>query len=238
MPEGSRFSLDEMETFEGERSVLPVTMPVLIETQSMFVVATEVAPIRPSGKMTDERRAAIAGAEMRFGKRRNGSVSALERIFKRLRYHCKQFRAAAFVSDMKHIYGSQPRRYFGDGVPHIKISSRRKRDQTNPLKFINLTNAMIRDLTGRMRRESWLASKKLKYLRFQMCVFTAFRNFIRRKTNRHPETPAMVLGFLPRPIAFAELLTWRQDWRANSIHPLTNESATVEDVRSGRHQVA
>ena len=47
-----------------------------------------------------------------------------------------------------------------------------------------------RDLNGRLRRESWLVSKARRYLRLQLHVFTAYRNFIRRRINRKPAPPS------------------------------------------------
>ena len=63
------------------------------------------------------------------------------------------------------------RRYLGSRAAHERISSKEPRDQRNPLKHINLTNAMARDLNGRLRRESWLVSKARRYLRMQLHVW-------------------------------------------------------------------
>lgn len=239
MPWDSRFTLDEMETFEGERAVLPVTVPILVETNSMYVIATDVAPIKPSGKMNAERRKAIQKTELRRGPRKDWSVHALTRVFRRLRFFCRgqdpsQFH---FTSDKKHVYARLLRRFLGPHIPHTTISSQQRRDQSNPLRHINLTNAMARDLAGRLRRESWLVSKARRYLRLQLHVFAAFRNFIRRRVNREQPTPAQILGFLPRPATFEELLSWRQDWKWRSIHPLSIGERSIAEIR-GREMAA
>jgi transposase-like protein len=229
--EGSRFMLDEMETFEGERAVLPVTVPVLIETNSMFVIATDVATIKPSGRMSDDRREAIQRAEERHGPREDRSANALARTFRRLRWFCKNVKTVEFSSDKKHMYSRLLRKFFGSEAIHLQTSSKRKRDQTNPLRHINLTNAMARDLNGRLRRESWLVSKKRRYLRLQLHVFAAYRNFIRRRVNRETPTPAQLLGFVKRPVTFDEMLSWRQDWQGCSIHPFGSWTQSIEEVR-------
>lgn len=232
--EGSVFGLDEMETFETERAVLPVTVPILIETRSMFVIATDVAPIRPSGKLNAARRAAIAKAETRYGRRPNWSRQAVERTFKRLAAHTKHVDTIEFVSDKKHLYGQLLAKWFtnrGKQVVHRLVSSRRKRDQTNPLRHSNLTNAMARDLVGRLRRESWLVSKRRRFLRLQLYVFAAYRNFVRRRINRETPTPAEALGFSKRALTFEELLTWRQDWKGRSIHPIALRTESVAELR-------
>ena len=221
-----------METFEGQRAVLPVTVPILIESRSMYVVATDVATIRPSGQMSDDRRQAIARAEETQGRREDRSKNALSRTFRRLRVLTQEVGVLNLTSDRKYLYSQLLRKFFGDNTNHVTISSKRKRDQTNPLKHINLTNAMARDLCGRLRRESWLVSKARRYLRLQLHVFAAYRNFIRRRINRAPETPAQRLGFLPCAATFEDLLTWRQDWKLSSIHPMAKRAESVAEVRA------
>ena len=85
--------------------------------------------------------------------------------------------------------------------------------------------------SGRLRRESWLVSKARRYLRLQLYVFAAYRNFIRRRVNAKQPTPAELLGFLRRPARFEELLSWRQDWRWRSIHPLARWQESIAEVR-------
>ena len=236
---GARFMLDEMETFEGERAVLPVTVPVLIETRSMYVIASDVATIRPSGQMSKERREAIQRSEEQIGRREDRSKSALQRTFRRLRFFTRKIEVVDFASDKKHMYSSLLRSFFAEKATHKKVSSKLKRDQQfNPLRHINLTNAMARDLCGRLRRESWLVSKARRYLRLQLHVFAAYRNFIRRRINRQQGTPAEALGFLWRTAAFEDLLTWRQDWRLQSIHPLARREESVAEARDGAAAMA
>ena len=229
--DGCEFMLDEMETFEGERAVLPVTVPVLIETGSMFVIATDVATIKPSGRMSKDRREAIRKAEEQHGPREDRSANALSRTFRRMRFFCSKVSTVRFSSDKKHMYRRLLRRFFGPHAIHRLTSSKQQRDQTNPLRHINLTNAMARDLNGRLRRESWLVSKQRRYLRLQLHVFTAYRNFIRRRINRERPTPAQLLGFVKRAATFDELLGWRQDWRGRSIHPMGWWTDSIEEVR-------
>ena len=159
-------------------------------------------------------------------------MNALARTFRRMRFFCKNVASVDFTSDKKHAYARLLRTSFGAAVMHTRISSKRKRDHTNPLWRINLTNAMARDLCGRLRRESWLCSKARRYLRLQLHVFAAYRNFIRRRTNREATSPAQELGFARRRMRFEELLTWRQDWRDRSIHPFARRSQLIEEVAS------
>ncbi|MHC5064530.1 MAG: hypothetical protein ACYTG5_11225, partial [Planctomycetota bacterium] len=89
-PEGCSFQMDEMESFEQERTVLPLTIPVLIEQESMFVVDARSAPIRPSGKMSKKRRTAINRREEAEGARRNESRACLKRVLREGAKFCKK----------------------------------------------------------------------------------------------------------------------------------------------------
>lgn len=88
-PEESQFLLDEMESFEDNRRTRPVTIPVLVEKNSYFVVGSDCAPIRPRGRMTPERRRAIAEDELRFGRRQDRSIPCLENLLGRLVPHVR-----------------------------------------------------------------------------------------------------------------------------------------------------
>jgi hypothetical protein len=90
------------------------------------------------------------------------------------------------------------------------------------LFLVNLTEAMSRDYNGRLRRRTWLCSKQGNYLREQLHLLVAFRNYIRPRTRKPRErrvTPATRLGFARRRLGFADCLSWRQDWGDLSIRP-------------------
>ena len=82
---------------------------------------------------------------------------------------------------------------------------------------------MSRDNNGRLRRRSWLVSKRRRYLHAQMQLFTVYRNYVRQRFNRDrpPATPAQRLALLPRRLRGEEVLAWRQDWGPRSIHPMS-----------------
>ena len=87
---------------------------------------------------------------------------------------------------------------------------------------------MARDLMGRLRRESWLVSKRRRWLDVALHVFIAYRNYVRRRVNPEEESPAQRLGFVPRRMSWGELLSWRQTDGPRSIHPLARRSESVE----------
>jgi hypothetical protein len=107
------------------------------------------------------------------------------------------------------------------------------RNTHNPLFPINTTLAMTRDNCGRLRRRSWLVTKKAERLQNHLHIFIIYRNYVRRRFNRDKETdtPAKFLGLLPRNLHRCEVLAWRQDWGDRSIHPMSRHgSHTVRDT--------
>ena len=92
-------------------------------------------------------------------------------------------------------------------------------------------NAMARYLTGRLRRRSWLASKRYRYLNLQLEVFMVYKNFVRPRFNGEKETPAMVLRFTHDRFSHTDLTSWRQDWGWFSPHPL-GRGRSIRAVRA------
>lgn len=230
LPSTSSFQLDEFETFEGERNTRPLSVPMLIEKDSRYIIWSESATIRPRGRMSEARRRAILKSEMRYGKRRDCSRRGTARTLRRGAAIAGRMKIVTLFSDEKSTYPKLARESFGaNRLQHLQTNSKRVRDIFNPLFPINNTEAMGRDNMGRLRRESWLASKKRRYLDLALQVWMAYRNYVRRRFNYDKKSPAQRLGFVDRRMSPGQLLTWRQDWGRKSIHPLSRSSETVED---------
>ena len=179
------------------------------------------APIRPRGKMTPARRKAIATDEQRFGARKDESRSAIRRALAAGAHLAKGLRRVLLATDEKSSYPGLARAAFGKArLEHQQTNSKLARMTWNPLFPINHTEAMVRDLMGRLRRQSWLTSKKGWCLNLHLQLFMAYRNYVRRRFNRDEKSPAQLLGYVDRRMKPTELLTWRQDWGERSIHPL------------------
>ena len=229
LPSSSCFQFDEFETFEGERNTRPLSVPMLIEKDSRYVIWSESATIRPRGRMSEARRLAIAKSEMRYGKRRDRSRRGCARTLRRGAAIAGRMGVVTLFSDEKSTYPKLAREAFGaNRLQHLKTSSKRERDIFNPLFPINNSEAIVRDNMGRFRRESWLVSKKGRYLDLGLQIWMAYRNYVRRRFNYDEQSPAQRLGFVDRRMSPEQLLTWRQDWGRQSIHPLSRGSETVE----------
>jgi len=217
------FLLDEMETFEHS-SILRLTVPVLIERQSLAILAVDVAPIRRVPRRGSARQRWLVRHELEHGKRPDRSRASVSKVLGRFR-RLLGGKPARLITDEKALYAALLRRVVPEGVTHETVSAELARTTHNPLFPINLTDAMLRDNNGRMRRRTWLVSKERRYLLAQLELFTAYRNWHRLRANRDdpPRTPGVVLGLAERAFRIDELLAWRQDWRDRSIHPTSRD---------------
>ena len=239
LPATAKLQSDELETYEDRRNTRPLTVPILIEATSRYVVWAESAPIRPSGRMTEKRRAAIARDERKYGPRKNLSVRAIERALRRGAEISGMLGRIDLSTDEKQNYPRLAAKVFGlSRLAHSRTSSKLARDTKNPLFPINNTEAMVRDHLGRLRRESWLASKRRRYLDLGLALWTVNRNFVRRRFNTTRESAAEFLGFVRRRLTPGEVFSWRQDWGRRSVHPLAWNHTSIEEwgfgARAGR----
>src|SRR5262249_37711225 len=171
------------------------------------------------------RDRAMLEDELRFGRRRDQSRWRLRRTFRRGADLARNLSRIILETDKKASYVGLATQAFGRSrLVHRLTSSKPARTIANPafpLFPINHAEAMARDLTGRLRRESWLVSKKRRYLDLGLQVFLAYRNYVRRRFNFDDLSPAARLGFVSRRLTETEVLSWRQDWAERSIHPLS-----------------
>jgi hypothetical protein len=238
LPPGSVLQLDELETYEGMRTLRPLTVPVLIEKHSRFIIWAESAPIPARHRKT--RHGKTRCEELRRkGRRRDGSRRACRRTLGRGAALAGDLKTLVIETDEKRTYPSLLREVFGGHrIVHDTTKSTRKRDVSNPLFPINQTEALARDLMGRLRRQSWLASKKRRYLDLALALFIAWRNLVRRRFNHDEGSPAQFLKFAPRRMTEEELCSWRQDWGRRSIHPLAWNAESIERCEERRPRPA
>lgn len=219
LPGRRTFLFDEIESYE-QRAINPVTVPVLIDQDSMLVVDVRTAPIRRVARRGSRAHRRLQRHEQHHGRRRDLGRRCVERSLGRFQ-RLLDGQPAVLVTDQKALYASVCRRRFGPQCEHHRFPGRAPRTVFNPLFRINLTDAMLRDNNGRLRRRTWLVSKTAWCLALQLAVFQAYRNWHRPRTNGDDPglTPGVRLGLVRRRLSMAELLGWRQDWRQRSIHP-------------------
>ena len=176
--------------------------------------------------MTKARIAAIAAAERDLGPRVDRSRVVCKWAFRaaaRLRPRCS---SVVLRTDEKSTYPGIARRAFrGKRVGHLRTKSVLPRTEANPLFPINHTEAIMRDLIGRVRRESWLVSKRRAFLNLHLPLYAAWRNWVRPRFNFDEHSPGELAGFAPRRLLPRELVGWRQDWGGLSPCPFKGPEA-------------
>lgn len=206
------FQLDELETYEHRRRLQPLTVPVLIQRSSYFVVHAEVAPLPCRGGLREKERKRRARLEALHGKRRSGSRRAVETCFERLADVLGPRSREIVQTDRKSTYRGCIRRALGPRVGHETTDSRRERTRENPLFPINHTLAQMRDNVSRLVRRTWAASKQAARLEHHLWLWICWRNYVRGITNKAPRiTPGMIVGATHKQLRREELLRWCVD---------------------------
>lgn len=204
------FMLDELESFEANR-YQPLTVPVLIEPKTFFLIASAVGPLRRKGRMTEEQRRRRAAHEARYGRRPSESADAVRAVLSRLRQCARPQGSVVLLSDHKPLYERLGRRLFGSRFVWEPHAASARRDRANPLFPINHTNARLRHFLARLRRRTWCVSKRRRGLRQHLEIAALWMNWCRGITNHTKTTPAQALGLAPRPYREEEVLAWRED---------------------------
>jgi hypothetical protein len=204
------FLFDELETYEEHRTQKPVTVPVLIERESGFVIDAQVGALAPRSKLAPKR----APASPPRVPRRSESQHVVRAVFEQLRSLTRKQPALCVLTDKKPSYVRILRELFrapdACRCVHRRTPSTRMRDTRNPLWPINHTLARLRDNLSRLVRETWAAAKQRRWLAAHLAIWICYRNYVRGQTNRlHRITPAMALGLQRRPWSPRKLLAWK-----------------------------
>ncbi len=210
---GGFFSLDELETYEHNRRLKPVTMPVLIHTDTRFIVHLEVGQLPARGGLQggDLKR------KQQQGPRPSESTIMVRRCFESLKANHDPQQLLQLVTDQKRTYKPEVRALFAGRIAaHATESSKRARNVSNPLFPINHTLATLRDHVSRLVRRTWAASKQRSQLLHHAWIFAVWKNYARGVTNlRWRSTPAMALRLCDRKLQASDLLRWR--WPRRSL---------------------
>jgi transposase-like protein len=207
---GGTFQLDELETFEHSRRLKPVTVPVLIERKSYFVLHAACAPLPARGRLSPAYQRKKQAMEEVSGKRKSGSVAVVRESLDCLARVHWGYGPVWVETDRKTSYSTNLERIFGGRLRHARHSSTAARNYGNPLFPINHTLAMMRDGVSRLVRRTWAAAKFRERLATHLWIWIAYRNYVRGITNRARDTtPAMALGIDREKWKVRELLAWR-----------------------------
>lgn len=205
------FQLDEAETFETNRRLKPVTMAVMIERHSYFVLDVRTAPLPARKPLREADKPLLARYEAAEGKRRSGSRQIVRECMERMHQVVSPGLEIELQTDRKGTYRSEARRACRElrRVRHKTTSSRAKRDYRNLIFPVNHTLAMMRDGMSCLVRRSWAHAKKRAGIQRHAHVWLAWRNYVRGITAATRTTPAMEIGLVPEPLRAVDLARWR-----------------------------
>ena len=202
-----RFQLDELETYEEDRRLSPLTVPVLIERTSFFVLGADVAPLASRGGLSPFHRLKKERREELLGKRRSGSRKAVAGMFELLARFTPRSGPLLLESDEKASYRTEARKVFGKRLVHQCYASKSSKRPSSKLFPINHTLAQMRDGVSRLVRRTWASSKRAGMLSLHIWIWIGWRNYVRGITNYATKTtPAMALQVLPYQVAIRELI--------------------------------
>ena len=206
------FQLDELETFETDRRLCPLTVAILIDKKSRFVVHVATGTLPARGNLTpyDEKRKK-AWEKENGGKRKSQSKQATAACFTVLRDHLAKDASFDVQTDEKKTYPLVLRQVFGHQVRHQWTNSKVERNRRNLLFPINNTLAQTRDGLGRLVRRNWGHSKRERNLGWHLWVWILYRNYVRELTNAvRGKTSASAKGIAKRRMTARELLQWKE----------------------------
>jgi transposase-like protein len=208
LPE-AQYLLDEMETFERSRRLEPLTVPVLIEKESSFVVDVTVGTLPCRGRLSAGERRRKLELEARHGKRRSQSNASVRRCLATLAANLAPG-VALLVSDSKPTYPGLIAKELGQRAHHVQVAPREEKTVAHPLFKLHVAQAMLRDGLSRMVRRNWSHSKKRERLEVANWIWVAWRNWVRYRTNAdRRRSAAMVIGLASAKWKVADLFRWR-----------------------------
>lgn len=204
------FQLDELETFEIDRRLFPLTVPVLIHKKTRFVVHADTGtlPARGNLRPRDKRRKELY--EAKHGRRLCASKPAVKRCFRALRDQLAPDASFDVQTDEKKSYRPILLEVFERQIRHQWVNSKVARGRTNLLFPINNTLAQARDNLGRLVRRSWGHSKLERNLGWHLAVWTIYRNYVRERSHYYRQSSsAKDAGVAQMRVRARDILEWR-----------------------------
>lgn len=203
------FQLDELETFERNRRLCPLTVPVLVHAETWFVVHAATGSMPARGNLRPFDRIKKDRYEKEHGKRLNRSREATTECVAVLKEALRPDARFVVQTDQKSTYPRILKRVLGRSVLHQWASSKERRDRKCLLFTINNSLAQMRDGLGRLVRRSWGHSKLERNLKWHLGAWILWRNYAREITcGCRGTSSASAAGVVTRRLVPRELLEW------------------------------
>jgi transposase-like protein len=205
------FQLDELETFETDRRLCPLTVPILIEKYTRFVVRADTGTLPARGNLRARDKARRKAREEVFGRRKSQSDEAVGRCLASLRAQLAPKYLVQVQTDEKRSYRKLVERHLAPSFGHQWVKSTIERNRENLLFPINNVLAQSRDNVSRLVRRSWAHAKRERRLRAHLAVWVLYRNYVRERSHYYRRSSsAEDAGVAKRRVTAREVLAWRR----------------------------
>jgi hypothetical protein len=214
-------AFDGFESFEYSQ-FFPFHANLAAGHQSWFLYHFTDSPLRRKGAMTQAQKLRRTELEETFGRPdpkavQNGVHELLKTILRPVAADASTeppIETVDLLSDEHPAY-RRAIRALREGFGKVRIChsvtpSTDPRTRANPLFPVNLADLLLRHCSANHRRETIAFSKRRQSAMERLALFTVWRNVIKPRREKLPtDTPAMSLGLLDRPLAWADVFRRR-----------------------------
>ena len=239
--------VDGFETFEYSQ-YFPFHVNLAVGQDSWFLYAFTDSPLRRKGSMTPVQKQVRQEIERRLGRPdpkaiETGMAELLELLVDRstgpLELHSDEH--PAYLRSIRRVLRARP----GSQIDHRRTPSKEARTHANPLFAANLTDLLIRHSHANHRRETIAFSKRRMGAIERLSFFMVWRNCIKRRREKGgPETTAMKVGLLDRPLTWSDILkrrlfpiqhslprAWQTYYEKRVFTPILGDQQRVHDLK-------
>lgn len=197
---------DGLSTFEYSQ-YFPFEILTGVDRNTSYILAFSDAPLRRSGRMTEQQKRRREKLEASLGRPDPGAVQ--EAASEVLREAARNAMRAIFRTD-KHMAYPRALRTVSCPFEHRQTSSRKRRDQYNELFEINSLDRLLRHSQANHRRETIAFARRRQRSMERFAVFVVWRNWIKHRWEKgRCGTPAMELGLTAHEWTFRRVLNRR-----------------------------
>jgi len=218
-PASNEIVIDGFESFEWSQ-YYPFHHNVAVEVETGYFLYHTDSELRRKGRMTEHQKRRRVELEDRHGR---PSPRAIEQGMRELLDVVTREKAEITIRSDDHR--AYPRAMRGSTcfVAHEVTSSKRRRDDRNPLWEANVLDLMIRHSTAAHKRETIAWAKRRQVSSEKLAIHQVWRNYIKRRWEKGPkESAAIRKGLASRLLTTEDILKrrlfpWRIDvprrWR-------------------------
>ncbi len=205
---------DGFETFTYSQ-FSPCYINTAVGSHSMFIYHNTLSPLNRKGRMTEDQKVKNEKLLRDFGPYPRDSVYEESRYI---------FASLSEMGSGRILYTDEHKSYVRASksmnlkLSHQTVSSKVRRDPTNPLFPINRLHNLYRHFFSSQKRETISFQKHEAALLEKMQLMKIYLNFMRSKflkktkfdPNAHEWSPAMYLGVTDRVLSFREVFGVRK----------------------------